>query len=288
MAFLQDSQPDLCLLAKSGGCSVYQLRNESGEGTMTVYEVFPGATILYNDFHMAYCDSSFETQQDLLCIDYCREGRMEYAVGNDAFSYVEAGDLKVDRRLKHKGYFSLPLSHYHGISMCFDLSMIPMELARLAGDYPLDLAAIQRKFCPDARPRVIHGAPSVDHIFQELCTVPERIKMPYFRVKILELLLYLDALELGRNGKTIFLPFPGGNGKGHPLLSGGASGSAYHVGGSVQTVPDPFDHHEGLLQKCIWQSGEHLYAGTADGSGGSAASERTGGQRYRDRRSGGL
>ena len=38
MAFLQDSQPDLCLLAKSGGCSVYQLRNESGEGTMTVYE----------------------------------------------------------------------------------------------------------------------------------------------------------------------------------------------------------------------------------------------------------
>lgn len=58
MALLQDSQPDLCLLAKSGGCSVYQLRNESGEGTMTVYEVFPGATILYNDFHMAYCDSS--------------------------------------------------------------------------------------------------------------------------------------------------------------------------------------------------------------------------------------
>ena len=54
---------------------------------------------------MAYCDSSFETRQDLLCIDYCREGRMEYAVGNDAFSYVEAGDLKVDRRLRHKGYF---------------------------------------------------------------------------------------------------------------------------------------------------------------------------------------
>ena len=40
MALLQDSQPDLCLLAKSGGCSVYQLRNESGEGTMTVYEVY--------------------------------------------------------------------------------------------------------------------------------------------------------------------------------------------------------------------------------------------------------
>lgn len=105
---------------------------------------------------------------------------MEYAVGNDAFSYVEAGDLKVDRRLKHKGYFSLPLSHYHGISMCFDLSMIPMELARLAGDYPLDLAAIQRKFCPDARPRVIHGAPSVDHIFRSFVPYRSGSKCPTF------------------------------------------------------------------------------------------------------------
>ena len=70
MAFLQDSQPDLCLLAKSGGGSVYQLRNEGGEGNMTGYEVFPGANIRHEDFHMAYCDSSFETRQGLLCSDY--------------------------------------------------------------------------------------------------------------------------------------------------------------------------------------------------------------------------
>ena len=38
---------------------------------------------------------------------------------------------------------------------------------------------------------MIHGAPSVDHIFQELYAVPEQIKLPYFRIKVLELLLYL-------------------------------------------------------------------------------------------------
>ena len=43
---------------------------------------------------------------------------------------------------------------------------------------------------------LLHGAPSLDHIFQELYAVPEQIKLPYFRIKTLELLLYLDALEL--------------------------------------------------------------------------------------------
>ena len=54
---------------------------------------------MYNDFHMESYDSAFHTTEDLLCIDYCRQGRMEYPAGPDAYSYVEASDLKLDRRL---------------------------------------------------------------------------------------------------------------------------------------------------------------------------------------------
>ena len=195
---LEREQGEMTPLAQSNGCRVYQVKNETGEGTMAIYEVFPGAMVMYNDFHLAYYDSLFKTRQDLLCIDYCREGRLEYAVGRDAYSYVEAGDLKIDRRLEHTGHFALPLAHYHGISIGFHLPAAAREIEGMMGAYPLDLYGLQRKFCPDPHPRVIHGAPSIDHIFQELYAVPERIKLPYFRVKILELLLYLDALELGR------------------------------------------------------------------------------------------
>lgn len=198
-------QEDMRLLAASDGCQVYQVQNETGEGTMTIYEVFPGAMVMYNDFHIAYYNSTFRTQQDLFCIDYCREGRMEYAVGKDVFSYVEAGDLKLDRRLEHEGHFTLPLAHYHGISVGFRMPEAAKELARLFGEFPLDLSAVREKYCPDSKPRVIHGAPSIDHIFQELYAVPERIRLPYFKVKIMELLLYLDALELGEEtGKPYF------------------------------------------------------------------------------------
>ena len=43
---------------------------------------------------------------------------------------------------------------------------------------------------------------------KKMC-IRDRIKMPYFRVKILELLLYLDALELGSGTEKPYLfPMP--------------------------------------------------------------------------------
>lgn len=183
-------------LAESDGCSVYQLRNETGEGTITLYEVFPGVKLAYNDFHMQYYNSEFKPERHMLCIDHCREGRLEYPAAHDAFSYVEAGDLKIDRRLTHTGKFEMPLSHYHGAMVAFDMDIAGKNLPLEVKDFPVDILALQKKFCNDIYPMVIHRNQSIEHIFSELYTVPEKIKRPYFKIKILELLLYLDALEL--------------------------------------------------------------------------------------------
>lgn len=192
-------------VAESGGCRVFQFHSETGEGIMTQYDLFPGVYLMYNDFHMESYDSVFRTTEDMLCIDYCRQGRMEYPAGPDTYSYVEAGDLKLDRRLEHQGHFTFPLSHYHGITIGFTLPLAAQSLKEWVREFPVDLVQLQEKFCAGRHPRVIHGAPSVDHIFQELYAVPEQIKLPYFRIKVLELLLYLDALELdGRTEKPYF------------------------------------------------------------------------------------
>lgn len=187
---------DSVRLAESDGCSVYQLRNETGEGTITIYEVFPGVALAYNDFHMRYYDSQFKPERNIFCIDHCREGRLEYPAAKGAFSYVEAGDLKLDRRLTHTGHFEMPLSHYHGAMISFDMETVCKSLPLEIKDFPVDLWALQKKFCSDIYPMVIHGACSIEHIFGELYAVPEKIKRPYFKIKILELLLYLEALEL--------------------------------------------------------------------------------------------
>lgn len=183
-------------LAESGGCGIYQFRNDSGEGTITIYEVFPGVALAYNDFHMRYYDSEFVPGRDIWCIDHCREGRLEYAVKDDAYSYVEAGDLKLDRRLTHTGRFELPLSHYHGAMISFDMEKACHSLPLEVKDFPVNLQRLQQKFCPGGEPVVLREPDAIEHIFGELYAVPEKIKLPYFKIKILELLLYLEALEL--------------------------------------------------------------------------------------------
>lgn len=64
------------------------------------------------------------------------------------------------------------------------------------GTFRWTCTASETNTAPAPTPRYSTGAPSLDHIFQELYAVPEQIKLPYFRIKTLELLLYLDALEL--------------------------------------------------------------------------------------------
>lgn len=100
-------------------CKVLRLNDPSGDGLMTIYRVFDGVYLMYNDFHLAHCYSRFTSCANLLCIDHCREGRMEHRTEQDLHYYIEAGDMRVDRRVHHTGDVDFPLSHYHGITIGF-------------------------------------------------------------------------------------------------------------------------------------------------------------------------
>lgn len=184
------------LLAESDGCSVWQFCNETGEGTMTVYEVFPGVMLSFNDFHMAYYQSGFVPNNRMFAIDHCREGQMEYAAKNGMVGYMTSGDIKLDRRRQHTGKFVFPSCHYHGLTVAFDLDVCTPSLLAQVKDFPVPPEQIITRFCLADYPRILHGMSEAEHIFGELYRVPAKIRIPYFKVKILELLLYLDAVTV--------------------------------------------------------------------------------------------
>ena len=49
------------LVVENENCKVMQLADETGEGVMTMYKVFDGVYLMYNDFHMERCYSGFQT-----------------------------------------------------------------------------------------------------------------------------------------------------------------------------------------------------------------------------------
>ncbi len=192
-------------VVETDDCKVLRLNDDSGDGTMTFYHVFPGVFLMYNDFHMRQCTSGFQTDINLLCIDHCREGRIEQEAGEGAYSYLEAGDLRVDQRIHHNGQVTFPLCHYHGISIGFQMELASKEIPAYMKGFSVSLYDLQKKYCSDPKPFVIPGEPAIEHIFSELYNVPLKIKKDYFRIKVLELLLYLDALEL--SGRTEERPY---------------------------------------------------------------------------------
>ena len=88
------------LLAQSDGCAAWQFRNETGNGTMTTYEIFSGVMLAFNDFHMERYECDFVADRrivagpDMLCIDHCREGGMDYAASDNLVAYTAAGDMQ--------------------------------------------------------------------------------------------------------------------------------------------------------------------------------------------------
>ena len=189
-------QQGAILLAQSDGCAVWQFRNETGDGTMTTYEVFPGVLLSFNDFHMERFESSYVADRRLFAIDHCREGRMEYSPGDNMLAYTQAGDMKLDLRMQHTGTFLFPSHHYHGLTVAFDREIAAQSLPLEVKDFPAAPEQIIARWELGEYPRVVHGAAEIEHIFSELYRVPEKIRIPYFKVKILELLLYLDAMTI--------------------------------------------------------------------------------------------
>jgi AraC-like DNA-binding protein len=192
------------LIVENDHCAVYKVEDASGEGLMTCYGVFPGVILMYNDFHIERCHSQVTPQADIFCIDHCREGRIEWELDNGACIYREAGTLQFDIREKHGRNFNCPLRHYHGLTINFIIDEAQESLSAALDGFAVDLRALREKLCPGGWPRAKAADTTPGFHFETLYNINENIRSPLSRIKILELLLYLDVLP----AKNEFIEHP--------------------------------------------------------------------------------
>lgn len=183
-------------MVETPDCKVLRMKDETGDGLMTIYRVFDGVYLMYNDFHMARCVSRFASTARMLCVDHCREGRIEHCTDQDKRYYIEAGDMRVDRRVHHSGQVNFPLSHYHGLTIAFLLDEAEAAIRKAMPAISVDIAALADKFCGEDGVYILRQNSSIEHVFSELYSVPTQIRMDYFKIKVMELLLFLGALEV--------------------------------------------------------------------------------------------
>ena len=183
---------------EEGNCRSFHLENSSGVGDITMYQVFPGIELVYNDMHMEYCNKNQEPASDVMEINYCKEGRCECLFGEHQYCYMSAGDLSFCSLQDNAHQSQFPTSHYHGITVTIQFSRITEEMKNVLELLSVDIERIKelsrmRNFT------IIRANPTAEHIFSELYAIPEKIRHGYIRVKILELLLVLTELDPGED-----------------------------------------------------------------------------------------
>lgn len=176
-------------------CKTYHLSNETGTGTITVYQVFSGIELYYNDMHMAYCNQNQETAKNRIEINHCSIGRYECSFGENSCCYLAEGDLSIGSGMKKKSFSSFPLQHYHGITIVIDMDKLLPEVRQIMRLLNIDMDYIQKYICEENRLVIVRANSSIEHIFSELYHVKEQRKSGYIRIKMLELLFFLSDFE---------------------------------------------------------------------------------------------
>ena len=166
--------------------------------SMTSYDVFPGITVIYNDIRAERVSGRHYESGSVFEINHCRRGRIEYELaegGGDEFRYLAPGDLSVSCRndFREEAYF--PLHYYQGITILIDTGQTPGCLSCFLDDVEVRPELLMKKFDNSGRGYITRSNESIEHIFSELYSVPNEIKKGYLKVKILELLLFLSAME---------------------------------------------------------------------------------------------
>lgn len=181
-------------------CTVHKMKDATGESTMICYRVFPGIDLLYNDFHIQRCFSKFHPQVEMIRIDHCREGCIEWEFQN-SYTYLQRGDLQINAQDSHNLGFGFPLKHYHGITIAIYIKEAEKTLAQVFDGFYVDLQALREKFCCGQSPFIMRAKDSKQDICSELYNVPDSIRINYYKLKVLELLLFLSAVDIGADGE---------------------------------------------------------------------------------------
>lgn len=185
---------NVSVLSENEDNIVYQVNHKEGRLVITEYPVFPGIWLCYKDAHMQKFTYPDSYPAGLLEITHCREGRFEYDA-EEQFFYLSAGDMSVNKTVGRGVTVYCPTQHYHGISIIIDAGQASPCLSCILEDVNVDPAMLTAKFCEEEQAFIMRSTARLEHIFSELYSVPEEIKKGYFKVKILELLLFLNSLD---------------------------------------------------------------------------------------------
>lgn len=171
-----------------------------GKGLVDNFHLFPGLHLAHLRFMAPRIRYQHPASDMVIEINHCRRGRASGHLRNGQQLFLGAGDIDI-----HTTYacaYSLqefPLGFYEGISISLDLNVFGRNLPAILQEARLSREQLYQDFCQPAGPLTVPGGSHLDRMLAPLYNIPARIRLPYYQIKIQEILLLLSVWKPDSN-----------------------------------------------------------------------------------------
>jgi len=174
----------------------------SGDGSIQIYDLFPGIQLMINDFQT---DSCFQSgmEQNAITIDHCRNGRFECVFDRQHYLYLGEGDFSIHNVLRSPIRSSFPLHYFYGSTIILfpescenapELQLFGINTERLTEKYQLETQC-----------HVFRRNEDIDHVYSELYEDLKQPDLPFLRLKVLEIIYHLQSSQIVLGEKQDYL-----------------------------------------------------------------------------------
>lgn len=182
----------------------------------------------FNTVLGTYAAFRHEAARSTLEINHCRLGRVGWDLRDGMSVYLGEGDLSLHSAdCCADSVMHFPAEMYAGLMICVDLTHLAESPPPILAEADFQAERLAEKFCGGGT-FALPAGPELEEIFRPLYRQPEMRRLPYLRLKLQELLLYLEGLESGgREPDPVRLPADGAY-PGDPRIADRAPGPAVH------------------------------------------------------------
>lgn len=178
-----------------------RMQRELGE-SVEIVSLYPGIDLLYLSIESDSYSIRHRAEDNIMQINYCMSGQMVWKMENGSCIYLNPGDFSLHTmNICANSVISFPAGKYSGLVIYIDINKAWANPPQLLKDAEIFKETLRDKYCPGGTFSFLAGNEQTESIFSAFYGQPEQLKLPYQKIKILELFLYLSKLDVTEKNK---------------------------------------------------------------------------------------
>lgn len=158
--------------------------------------LYPGIQLCYVTISTGSFSARHKPIPHVIQINYCKAGQLMWDMKNGARIYLNPGDFSLHpMKACTDSVLTFSNNTYQGLTIYIDLLEASGNPPEVLNGQTIFETVLPERLCPDNKPAFLAGNEQSERIFSGFYNQPKALALPYQKIKVLELLLYLSKME---------------------------------------------------------------------------------------------